>query len=101
ACRRMRFRHGGPGIPADAVPARRSRHAGGCGPGMVAYGRRTGGLESPDVTENQARLLLVDGHSLAYRAFFALREANLVTRTGQHTEAVYGFTSMLINVIRD
>ena len=53
------------------------------------------------MTENRSRLLLVDGHSLAYRAFFALREANLVTKTGQHTEAVYGFTSMLINVIRD
>jgi DNA polymerase-1 len=43
----------------------------------------------------------VDGHSLAYRAFFALKEANLVTTTGQHTEAVYGFTSMLINTLRD
>jgi DNA polymerase I len=46
-------------------------------------------------------LLLVDGHSLAYRAFYALREANLVTTTGQHTEGVYGFTSMLINTLRD
>ena len=46
-------------------------------------------------------LLLLDGHSLAYRAFFALREANLVTVTGQHTEGVYGFTSMLIKVLGD
>src|SRR5690606_8168243 len=33
--------------------------------------------------------------------FYALREANLVTTTGQHTEGVYGFTSMLVNVLRD
>ncbi|HEY8473611.1 MAG TPA: DNA polymerase I [Natronosporangium sp.] len=50
---------------------------------------------------NPPRLLLVDGHSLAYRAFYALKEANLVTTTGQHTEGVYGFTSMLINTLRD
>ncbi|HEX6198242.1 MAG TPA: DNA polymerase I [Jiangellaceae bacterium] len=47
------------------------------------------------------RLLLLDGHSLAYRAFYALREADLVTATGQHTEGVYGFTSMLIKVLGD
>ncbi|NED93880.1 DNA polymerase I [Phytoactinopolyspora alkaliphila] len=46
-------------------------------------------------------MLLLDGHSLAYRAFYALKDANLVTTTGQHTEGVYGFTSMLINVLRD
>ncbi|HEX6873474.1 MAG TPA: 5'-3' exonuclease H3TH domain-containing protein, partial [Micromonosporaceae bacterium] len=47
------------------------------------------------------RLLLLDGHSLAYRAFFALPVENFSTTTGQPTNAVYGFTSMLINVIRD
>ncbi|MBA3781127.1 MAG: DNA polymerase I, partial [Nocardioides sp.] len=47
------------------------------------------------------RLLLLDGHSLAYRAFFALPVENFSTTTGQHTNAVYGFTSMLINVMRD
>jgi DNA polymerase-1 len=47
------------------------------------------------------RLLLLDGHSLAYRAFFALPVENFSTTTGQHTNAVYGFTSMLINVLRD
>src|SRR5690606_28816570 len=45
--------------------------------------------------------MLLDGHSLAYRAFYALKEANLVTTDGQHTEAVYGFTSMLVNLLRD
>jgi len=48
-----------------------------------------------------SRLLLLDGHSLAYRAFFALPAENFSTTTGQHTNAVYGFTSMLINVLRD
>ncbi|HEX5535349.1 MAG TPA: DNA polymerase I [Actinomycetales bacterium] len=46
-------------------------------------------------------MLLVDGHSLAYRAFFALPVENFSTTTGQVTNAVYGFTSMLINVLRD
>ena len=50
---------------------------------------------------DDARLLLLDGHSLAYRAFFALPVENFSTTTGQPTNAVYGFTSMLINVIRD
>jgi DNA polymerase I len=47
------------------------------------------------------RLLLLDGHSLAYRAFFALPAENFRTGTGQTTNAVYGFTSMLINMLRD
>ncbi|HWM00538.1 MAG TPA: DNA polymerase I [Nocardioidaceae bacterium] len=45
--------------------------------------------------------MLLDGHSLAYRAFFALPVENFSTTTGQPTNAVYGFTSMLINVLRD
>ncbi|UPK73298.1 DNA polymerase I [Nocardioidaceae bacterium SCSIO 66511] len=49
----------------------------------------------------QNRLLLIDGHSIAYRAFFALPVENFSTTTGQSTNAVYGFTSMLINVLRD
>ena len=45
------------------------------------------------------RLLLLDGHSLAYRAFFALPPENFSTTTGQPTNAVYGFTAMLIKVL--
>ncbi|WP_353107630.1 DNA polymerase I [Gordonia sp. (in: high G+C Gram-positive bacteria)] len=45
--------------------------------------------------------MLLDGHSLAYRAFFALPPENFKTNTGQSTNAVYGFTSMLINLLRD
>jgi DNA polymerase-1 len=47
------------------------------------------------------RLLLLDGHSLAYRAYFALPVENFSTHTGQPTNAVFGFTSMLINMLRD
>src|ERR1700712_187560 len=49
----------------------------------------------------ERRLLLLDGHALAYRAFFALPAENFRTGTGQTTNAVYGFTSMLINLLRD
>jgi DNA polymerase I len=50
---------------------------------------------------DRPRLLLLDGHSLAYRAFYALPVENFSTSTGQPTNAVYGFTSMLINALRD
>jgi DNA polymerase-1 len=42
----------------------------------------------------------VDGHSLAYRAFFALPVDNFSTKDGQHTNGIYGFLSMLINLIK-
>ena len=57
--------------------------------------------ETPAAGEQRGRLLLLDGHSLAYRAFFALPVENFSTTTGQPTNAVYGFTAMLINVLRD
>ncbi|MFF7728018.1 DNA polymerase I [Streptomyces sp. NPDC008001] len=47
------------------------------------------------------RLLLMDGHSMAYRAFFALPAENFTTSAGQTTNAVYGFASMLANTLRD
>ncbi len=58
---------------------------------------------APSITDEKSRgrLLLLDGHSLAYRAFYALPVENFSTSTGQPTNAVYGFTSMLINVLRD
>ena len=55
----------------------------------------------PSTPGARPRLLLLDGHSLAYRAFFALPVENFSTTTGQPTNAVYGFTSMLINILRD
>ncbi len=68
---------------------------------LDAAGTGTSATAATTTTGERPRLLLVDGHSLAYRAFFALPVANFSTTTGQHTNAVYGFTSMLINVLRD
>ncbi|MER5180750.1 DNA polymerase I [Streptomyces sp. NPDC002896] len=50
---------------------------------------------------DRPRLMLMDGHSLAYRAFFALPAENFTTATGQPTNAIYGFASMLANTLRD
>jgi DNA polymerase I len=58
-------------------------------------------VTNPPTTDQPGTLLLIDGHSVAYRAFFALPVENFATTTGQHTNAVYGFTSMLINMLRD
>lgn len=49
----------------------------------------------------KSTLLLLDGHSLAYRAFHALPVENFTTSSGQPTNALYGFTSMLLNLLRD
>src|SRR4051794_35425099 len=81
------------------------------GPGCRSAGIRSRAMSAPAAAPAAApappaeggrpRLLLLDGHSLAYRAFFALPVENFSTTTGQPTNAVYGFTSMLINVLRD
>ncbi len=55
---------------------------------------------TPRETEAPKRLFLLDGHSLSYRAFFAL-PTSLATTTGQVTNAVYGFTSMLIKLLAE
>jgi DNA polymerase-1 len=47
-----------------------------------------------------AKVMLIDGNSLTYRAFFAL-PTDMATASGQVTNAVFGFTSMLINLIKD
>jgi DNA polymerase-1 len=57
------------------------------------------GTSSP-AASNSHKVLLLDGHSLAFRAFFALPET-LVTSSGQVTNAVYGFTAMLIKLLAD
>ena len=51
-------------------------------------------------SDQPRRLFILDGHSLAYRAFFAL-PSTLATTTGQVTNAVYGFTSMLIKLLAE
>jgi DNA polymerase-1 len=48
-----------------------------------------------------APYLLLDGHSLAYRAWFALQEADLSTAAGQQTQAIYGFAGMLGRLLED
>ena len=47
-----------------------------------------------------AQHLLLDGNSLTYRAFFAL-PTDMATVSGQVTNAVFGFTSMLLNLVKD
>ena len=55
---------------------------------------------TPTSKEKRAKLLLLDGYSLAFRAFYALPE-DLATTDGTHTNAVFGFTSMLIKVMQE
>jgi DNA polymerase-1 len=50
---------------------------------------------------DQPRLMVLDGHSMAFRAFFALPADKFSTMNGQHTNAIHGFTSMLINLIKE
>ncbi len=47
-----------------------------------------------------SKVMLIDGNSLTYRAFFAL-PTDMATASGQVTNAVFGFTSMLINLLKD
>lgn len=47
----------------------------------------------------QPTLMLIDGHSLAFRAFYALPVDSFQTQTGQHTNAIHGFIAMLINLL--
>ena len=47
------------------------------------------------------KLLLIDGHSMAYRAFYALPVENFKSSSGQPTNAIYGFASMIINLIKE
>jgi DNA polymerase-1 len=87
-----------PPVPAPA-PAPASKRA----PAKKAPAKRAPAKKGPArrAEPERPRLLLLDGHSLAYRAFFALPAENFSTATGQTTNAVFGFTSMLINVLRD
>ena len=55
---------------------------------------------TPHAADPPRRLFLLDGHSLSYRAYFAL-PTSLATTTGQVTNAVYGFTSMLIKLLTE
>jgi DNA polymerase-1 len=61
---------------------------------------KAGTLLTADDAQRPRRLFLLDGHSLSYRAFFAL-PPSLATTSGQITNAVYGFTSMLIKMLAE
>jgi DNA polymerase-1 len=63
----------------------------------------TAATPATKASEYQAKptLMLLDGNSLAFRAFYALPVENFKTRSGLTTNAVYGFTAMLINLLRD
>lgn len=61
----------------------------------------TAAKKTDTTSGDRPRLMLMDGHSLAYRAFFALPAENFTTATGQPTNAIYGFASMLANTLRD
>ena len=61
--------------------------------------KSSAGAAAPVKTDSH-KVLLLDGHSLAFRAFFALPDT-LVTSSGQVTNAVYGFTAMLIKLLAD
>jgi DNA polymerase-1 len=51
------------------------------------------------MVSDKSTLLLIDGHSLAFRAFYALNPESFKTNSGQHTNAVHGFVSMLLNIL--
>jgi DNA-directed DNA polymerase len=53
------------------------------------------------VTDEKNRLMLIDGHSMAFRAFYALPTEKFTTSTGQATNAIYGFLSMLATLLHD
>lgn len=64
--------------------------------------RSVSATEAPVIPiTDQPRLLVLDGHSMAFRAFFALPADKFSTANGQHTNAIHGFTSMLINLIKE
>ena len=62
--------------------------------------KSAGSTDSARSRNNLRKIILIDGHSLAFRAFFALPDT-LITSSGQVTNAVYGFTSMLIKLLAD
>jgi len=53
------------------------------------------------MTKTKPTLLLIDGHSLAFRAFYALSPDSFMTPNGQHTNAVHGFISMMLNILQN
>ena len=62
---------------------------------------KTASEKKSTTVDEKPTLMLLDGNSLAFRAFYALPAENFKTQGGLTTNAVYGFTAMLINLMRD
>ncbi|TQJ48334.1 DNA polymerase I [Streptomyces sp. SLBN-115] len=88
---------GGPRNPVS----RGGRDRVSVGRGRIGGVAETAAKKTDTPAGSRPRLMLMDGHSLAYRAFFALPAENFTTATGQPTNAIYGFASMLANTLRD
>ena len=52
------------------------------------------------MTERQPRLVLIDGHALAYRTYFGMPDT-FSTQEGEKTNAVYGFMNMILAVWKE
>ncbi|TRW46182.1 DNA polymerase I [Georgenia yuyongxinii] len=105
-----RCRRGPPPGSSATIPAGRRRTGrvakatlrGSEGCGTVSVARlRVSSVTDSNPESQSPRLLLVDGHSMAFRAFYALPAENFSTKTGQVTNAVYGFLSMLIKLLAE
>ena len=72
-----------------------------CSPVPVAIAVGGAVAPFPTLVGMKRTLMLVDGHSMAFRAFFALPTDNFSTTGGQYTNAVYGFLSMLSNLLAE
>ncbi len=71
-------------------------------PARIAPAKASAAKEPTDAgAADRPILMLLDGNSLAFRAFYALPAENFKTQGGLTTNAVYGFTAMLINLLRD
>ena len=86
-----------PTEPPDDHAGARARCRGARGPGV------RGAVElalAPAMADAPRELFLIDGNSLAYRAFFALPES-IATSDGRPTNAIFGFASMLVKILTD
>src|SRR5438477_11270414 len=70
------------------------------GPSGVPAARERAAMDGGEGAIEMPKIMLLDGNSLAYRAFFAL-PTDMATASGQVTNAVFGFTSMLVNLLKD
>src|SRR3979411_1760600 len=81
----------GPGLVGDAGPS----------PPVPRVRAVPAATTTPSEEQPKPTLMLLDGNSLAFRAFYALPAENFKTRGGLTTNAVYGVTAMLINLLRE